>query len=111
MDKNRKPFPLLGRMLGWVDKPGSAMRLVYALGALCLVLFALDFTFTPHGHFGFETIPGFFGVYGFVMFTALILAAKGLRRLVKRPEDYYGDTAVDTEDYPEELLDKVDYDA
>jgi hypothetical protein len=35
--------------------------------------------------------------------------AKGLRVLIKRPEDYYGNKAVDTEEYPEDQLDKREH--
>jgi hypothetical protein len=44
------------------------------------------------------------------MFTALILAAKTLRIFIKRPENYYGDKAIDIEDYPADQLEKVDND-
>lgn len=95
----------------WVDKPGSAMKIVWALAVACLLLFLADFTYEKHGHFDVENLPGFFAGYGFIMFTGLILAAKGLRVLIKRREDFYGDKAVDREDYPEAELGKVDHDA
>ena len=104
-------LPALGRILLWVDKPGSANKIFWALVVVCGLLFFVDFTFEKHGHFDVENLPGFFGAYGFVMFTGLILAAKGLRVLIKREEDFYGDKAVDREKYPEAGLDKVDHDA
>lgn len=103
-------LPALGRMLLWVDKSGSATKITWALAVVCGLLVLADFTFEKHGHFDVENLPGFFGAYGFVMFTGLILAAKGLRVLIKRREDFYGDKAVDREDYPEAGLDKVDHD-
>lgn len=111
MDKRDENLPALGRMMLWVDKPGSVNKIVWGLAALCLVLFLLDFTYDSHGHFAVEAIPGAYGIYGFVMFTALILAAKALRFFIKRPEDYYGDKAVDAEEYPADQLGKVDHDA
>lgn len=104
-------YPALGRMLLWVDKPGSATKIFWALAVVCGLLFLVDFTYEKHGHFDVENLPGFFGIYGFVMFTGLILAAKGLRTLIKRDEDFYGDKAVDREEYPEAGLGKVDHDA
>ena len=95
----------------WVDRPGSAMKIVWALAVACLLLFLADFTYEKHGYFDVENIPGFFAGYGFVMFTGLILAAKGLRVLIKRREDFYGDKAIDREDYPDAELGKVDHDA
>ena len=76
-------YPALGRALLWVDKPGSANKIFWALAALCLVVFLLDFTYDKYGHFDVEYYPGFYGFYGFVMFTGLILAAKALRVLIK----------------------------
>ena len=108
---NPATYPALGRLFMWVDKPGSATKIYYILIAICVGLFLLDFTYHKHGHFAVENVPGFYGIYGFVMFTGLILAAKALRFFIKRREDYYGDRAIDREDYPEEGLDKVDYDA
>jgi hypothetical protein len=115
MDKPAKDdparYPALGRILLWVDRPGSANKIFWGLAAFCGVLFLADFTYEKHGHFAVEDIPGFYGAYGFVMFTALILLAKALRYFVKRPEDFYGDKAIDREEYPADQLDKVDYDA
>ena len=104
-------LPALGRMLLWVDRPGSANKIFWALAVVCALLFLADFAYEKHGHFAVENLPGFFGVYGFVMFTGLILAAKALRVLIKRPEDFYGDKAIDREEYPDAGLDKVDHDA
>lgn len=104
-------YPALGRAMLWVDRPGSVRKIIIALTLVCAVLFLLDFTYTKHAHFDVEYIPGFYGIYGFVMFTGLIIAAKILRSIIKRPEDYYGDKAVDSEDYPEDQLDKVQNDA
>ena len=98
-------YPALGRALTWVDKPGSDKKIVWALIAVCLVLFILDFTYEKYGYFRAEYIRGFFAFYGFVMFTGLILVAKALRFFIKRPEDYYGDKAIDTEEYPADQLD------
>lgn len=108
---NPDTFPVLGRLFAWVDKPGSANRIFWGLAVFCGLLFLADFAYEKHGKFDIENLPGFFGVYGFICFTGLILLAKGLRVLIKRPEDYYGDKAIDREDYPEAGLGKADHDA
>lgn len=107
---NPSKYPPLGRALMWVDKPRSANTIIRALAIACGLLFLADFTYEKYGHLTAEYIPGFFGVYGFVMFAALIIAARTLRKVIKRPEDYYGDTSIDTEDYPADQLEKVDTD-
>lgn len=111
MPDDPNKFPLIGRLLLWVDRPGSANKLFWILGAICLGLFLYDFTFEKHGHFEMEHLPGFFGVFGFIAFAAVIFGAKALRVLIKRPEDFYADKAIDSEDYPASGLDKVDHDA
>lgn len=103
-------YPRLGRALMWVDKPGSANKIFWGLAIFCGLLFLADFTYNKHGHFSVEDLPGFYGVYGFVMFTALILVAKALRVFIKRPEDFYGDKAVDREAYPEDQLERISND-
>ena len=72
-----------------IDSPESG-ALAYKVGVgICVVLFLADMVLSTHGHFAFEAFPGFELVYGFVSCVVLVLAAKQLRRLVKRDEDYY----------------------
>ena len=42
--ENTGTHPVLGRILGWVDRPGSGDRIFWALVVLCGVLFVADFT-------------------------------------------------------------------
>jgi hypothetical protein len=42
-----------------------------------------------HPHFAVESFFGFNALYGFLACAALILVAKAIGLLVKRPEDYY----------------------
>ncbi|MGR3291403.1 MAG: hypothetical protein ACU0C9_09450 [Paracoccaceae bacterium] len=107
---NPDGYPAIGRLLLWVDRPGSAKKIFWALAGICLLLFLIDFTFEKHGKFDIENLPGFYGVYGFISFTGLIFVAKALRVLIKRPEDFYQDKAIDTEDYPASGLDRIDHD-
>ena len=66
-------YPALGRMMTWVDKKGSDKKIVWALGIACLIVLLLDFTYDIDRHFQVEYILGFYAIYGFVMFTGLIL--------------------------------------
>lgn len=110
-DEDTSKFPALGRVLLWVDRPGSANRIFrgLVLGSLalaCALVFAAGFLVDMHGHFVVDDFGGFYAIYAFIMFTGLILAAKGLRRLIRRPENYYGDKAVDREPHPEDQLER-----
>ena len=99
-------FSALGKTLCWFMKTENANKIFLVLAVFCLALFLADFTYDKHGHFHIEEVPGFYGIYGFFMFTALILVAKVLRLLIKRPENYYGSTAIDNEDYPTDQLEQ-----
>ena len=73
----------------WLDKPGNVERLVKALYGLCGLLLAIELLVPKHGPFAIEHVFGFYGLFGFVACVALALAAKQLRRVLMRPEDYY----------------------
>ena len=75
-------------------------RPVRWLVGACVVLAVAEFLVDRHPHVPGEGLPWFYAIVGFVAFTLIVLGAKSLRRLIRRPEDYYGDRAVDAEDYP-----------
>jgi hypothetical protein len=103
-------FPVLGQMFLWADNPKSVNKLVYGLYALCTLLFLADFFYDKHVYLVEEEVPGFYALYGFFMCALLVICAKGMRLLLKRDEDYYAPDGVDSEDYPEDQLDKVKHD-
>jgi len=73
----------------WLDRPGNVERIVRALYLICALLVVADFLVPKHGPFAIERIFGFYAWYGFVACVGLVLAAKALRRVLMRPEDYY----------------------
>jgi hypothetical protein len=79
----------------WLDDPKNVRKIVYALVVVCVLLVLLDLFYDKHAHFDAENWFGFYGFYGFVCCVGLVLAAKELRRLVMRREDYYGDDDAD----------------
>lgn len=103
-------LPLLGRMFLWADSPKAVNRLVYAIYAICAALFLADFFYHKHVYLDAESIPGFYAIYGFVMCALLVICAKGMRLFLKRDEDYYAPYDVESEDYPEDQLEKVTQD-
>ncbi len=102
---NPEDWPALGRALSWVDRPGNPLRIVRALAVACALVLAAGFTYEKHAPLAAENLPWFYAAYGFAGFTGLILLAKLLRKLIRRPEDFYGDKAVDREAYPRDQLD------
>ena len=67
---------------------GKAFLLGPQQRALALDLLPLHWR---HGHYEIEKIPGFFAIFGFFAYVAIVTVAKGLRLFVSRPEDYYDD--------------------
>lgn len=74
----------------WLDRSENVTKIYRGLWALGLLLLAADLLVHRHEEFGWAGWFGFYAAYGFFACVALVLAAKEiLRRLVKRPEDYY----------------------
>ena len=74
----------------WLDRSENVTKLYRGLWAVGLLLLLADPLVHRHEEFGWAATFGFYAAYGFFACVALVLAAKEvLRRLVKRPEDYY----------------------
>ncbi len=73
----------------WLDEPRNVTKAYYGLWIACVLLISIDLFLHRHEDFEFATLFGFHGIYGFVGVVALVLAAKQLRRLLMRNEDYY----------------------
>ena len=73
----------------WIDYPKNVDKIVYALYALCVFLLVIDPFVHKHGPFAIIYIWGFYAFYGFIACVGLVIAAKWLRVIVMRPEDYY----------------------
>ena len=108
-DINEK-LPKLGYWLTWVDKPGSAKKILIGLALICFILFCFDMLYPKHGYFYIENLRGFYSLYGFIMFTALIFVATLLRMIIKRSPDYYSPKDVNSEEYPPDGLEQVEQD-
>jgi hypothetical protein len=73
----------------WLDSSENVTKLYRTVWAVGLALIGIDLVVHRHAETAFDGWFGFFGVYGFVACVSLVIAAKGLRRIVMRPEDYY----------------------
>jgi hypothetical protein len=71
------------------DKPRNIRRLLYVLYGTCALLLAIELLYHRHARHAWEGWPGFYAAYGFAGCVLLVLIAKGLRRFLKRPENYY----------------------
>jgi uncharacterized membrane protein len=73
----------------WLDDRRNVAKIYWGLIAVCAALLLADFFYNKHAKFALESVFGFYGIFGFVCCVFLVLAAKELRKLLKRPEDYY----------------------
>lgn len=74
---------------GRLEDPRTVRWIVLAVYAACGLMLVADLFYTKKPLFGFENWFAFYPVFGFVVSFTLVLAAKQLRKLVGRPEDYY----------------------
>ena len=73
----------------WLDQPGAVDKIIWALCIVSALTVVADFFYEKHGHWHFQDFMGFDAIYGFVSCVSLVIAAKGLRVLLMRDEDYY----------------------
>jgi hypothetical protein len=73
----------------WLDEPRNVTKIYYGLWVACVLLIGIDLFLHRHEDFEFATLFGFHGLYGFGACVALVLAAKQLRRVLMRDENYY----------------------
>lgn len=74
---------------GLFDRPRNVQRVLWFLYASSALVLALDLLVHRHVVHPFEGLIGFYPAYGFVGCVVLVVAAKWLRKLIIRPEDYY----------------------
>jgi len=73
----------------WLDDPRNVTKVYYGVWVICAIAALADLFYDKHVHFWWERLFNFYGFYGFVVCFLLVLAAKELRKLVMRDEDYY----------------------
>lgn len=71
------------------DNPNNIRWMLRIFYSICALLFAMDFVIHRHTEFRWESLPGFYPMYGFVGCVILVFAAKWMRTFLMRPEDYY----------------------
>ncbi len=89
-EQSRGPaVPPNGEKPRWLDYQGNVNRIVYGLYAVCVLLAGVDLIYHRHAILSFEAWPGFYAWYGFLVCAGFVLAAKAMRKVLMRDEDYY----------------------
>jgi hypothetical protein len=73
------------------DNPRNVRRVIHALYAACAISFLAEFFVSRHVDHPWEALFGFHAFYGFIACVLLVLAAKEMRKVLMRGEDYYDD--------------------
>lgn len=73
----------------WLDSKENVTKVYRGVWIACAFLLMAEVYVSLHGHFAIEHLFGFYGFYGFIGCVGLVLGAKALRVILKRPEDYY----------------------
>ena len=71
------------------DNPRNVARLLKGFYGICVILVIADFIIHRHTTMGWEKIPAFYAIYGFVACVVLVVLAKLMRKVVMRKENYY----------------------
>jgi len=81
----------------WLDDPRN-VKLLWRLFLVVLAVVVLVEPFVRmHPHFAVEGLFGFHAWFGLLTCVAMILVAKALGALLKRPDTYYDEGVVDDE--------------
>ena len=71
------------------DNPKNVQTLLYGFYICCVLLIGIDFFFHRHITHPWEKMFGFYGLYGFIACTVLVIIAKQIRKIIMRDESYY----------------------
>ena len=71
------------------DKPENVTRLLRTLYAICAGLLLIDLVFERYVVHLWESLFGFYALFGFVGCALLVLIAREMRKIVMRDEDFY----------------------
>ncbi len=79
----------------WLARP-STIRLLWRVFIVVLIaLVALQVIIKIKGYFTVDSWFGFGAAFGFLSCLVMVLVAKGLGFVLKRPEDYYAEDGND----------------
>lgn len=73
----------------WLTRETTTRWLWIAFAVILPVVVLLDLVVHHHSHFGVDGTFGFGAWFGFASCVALVLAAKALGWMLKRPDTYY----------------------
>jgi uncharacterized membrane protein YcjF (UPF0283 family) len=89
MSMDRKPDK--NDTLHWLDDPRNVKRLWRGFLVVLALMVGAELLVHLHPHFAIESVFAFNAWFGFGACAAMIVVAKALALLLKRPDTYYGE--------------------
>ncbi|WP_199271655.1 hypothetical protein [Paraglaciecola sp. L3A3] len=83
--------------LHWLVRPSTIRKLWIGTSVVLALVVLAQTVIYVKGYFGFDAWFGFGAVYGFVSCLVMVLVAKLLGFVLKRPENYYDEAEPSTE--------------
>jgi uncharacterized membrane protein len=77
------------KQLHWLVRPSTIRKLWIGFSVVLALVVLAQTVIYIKGYFGFDAWFGFGAIYGFVSCLLMVLVAKLLGVLLKRPENYY----------------------
>lgn len=75
----------------WLSRPSTIRRLWVVFVVVLALTVVVQLVVPVEGHFGVDGWFGFAALFGFFACVVMILVAKALGLVLKRPDDYYDD--------------------
>jgi len=73
----------------WLTRESTIKRLWGAFAIMLVIIVLLDLVIDHHAYFGLDGTFGFGAWFGFLSCVVLIVGAKGLGSVLKRPDTHY----------------------
>lgn len=83
--------PMAKVLFGWTEAKNIGAILFWVMAGLSLALVAADLLIERHEKIAFANSVGFYGIWGFLAFSFVVLMGWPLGKLLRRDENYYGD--------------------
>ena len=85
------PVAPAGEPVHWLVRPGTVRGLWIGFAVVLAALVLGDLLIHPHAGFGIDGTFGFYAWYGLGTCVVMVLFAKGLGVVLKRPDTWYGE--------------------
>lgn len=83
--------PQSEKELHWLVRPSTIRKLWIAFSVVLVLTLGAQFFVHVHDYFTVDGVPGFYAFFGFFSCVAMVVVAKLLGLLLKRPDTFYDD--------------------